>query len=255
VRALTDLEEALGFRSSFNFVPERYPLDRALMQDLRERGFEIGVHGLKHDGKLFSSKQRFEERAGRINDYLQEFGAVGFRAPLTHRNPEWMQALNIDYDLSFFDTDPYEPIPGGAMSIWPFMIGHFVELPYTLVQDCTLFNVLGQANALSSPRLVDIWLKKVDFLEQYCGMALLNAHPDYLYVDDNLEIYKAFLQAMLARGGYWLALPHQVSNWWRERTGVGTTLWVAPTRIKMGVATLNNGSLVVNLLPDARQED
>ena len=73
-----------------------------------------------------------------------EFGAVGFRAPLTIRNPEWMQALNIEYDLSFFDTDPFEPIPGGTMSIWPFFTGHFVELPYTLVQDYTLVSVLGE---------------------------------------------------------------------------------------------------------------
>ena len=32
-----------------------------------------------------------------------------------------MQALEIEYDLSFFDTDPCEPIPGGTMSIWPFL--------------------------------------------------------------------------------------------------------------------------------------
>ena len=45
-----------------------------------------------------------------------------------------MRHLEIEYDLSFFDTDPFEPIPGGTMSIWPFFIGHFVELPYTLAR-------------------------------------------------------------------------------------------------------------------------
>ena len=30
--------------------------------------------------------------------------------------------LHVDFlDLSFFDTYPYEPIPGGPMSIWPFI--------------------------------------------------------------------------------------------------------------------------------------
>jgi peptidoglycan/xylan/chitin deacetylase (PgdA/CDA1 family) len=140
---LAELEEGFGFRSSFNFVPERYKLDRKLIEELCERGFEIGVHGLKHDGKLFRSYGEFKKRADRINHYLRELGAVGFRAPLMHRNPEWMQELRIEYDLSFFDTDPYEPIPGGCMSIWPYFIGHFVELPYTLVQDCTLSRALA----------------------------------------------------------------------------------------------------------------
>jgi hypothetical protein len=43
--------------------------------------------------------------------------------------PEWLQALDIPYDLPFFDTDPYEPMPGGTKSICPFTLGWFVELP------------------------------------------------------------------------------------------------------------------------------
>jgi peptidoglycan/xylan/chitin deacetylase (PgdA/CDA1 family) len=207
---LADLDAKYGFRSSFNFVPERYAIDRRLLDELRGRGFEIGIHGLKHDGKLFSSFAEFMRRAQRINRYLREFDAVGFRAPLTHRNPDWMQALEIDYDLSFFDTDPYEPVPGGTMSLWPFMIGRFVELPYTLVQDSTLTRVLGE----TSPRL---WLEKVDVIDAYCGMALLNAHPDYLVDGTTARVYEAFLAAMRERADHWHALPHQVARWWRER--------------------------------------
>jgi peptidoglycan/xylan/chitin deacetylase (PgdA/CDA1 family) len=210
VRTVADLEERLGFRSSFNFVPERYDIDYQLMGELRERGFEIGVHGLKHDGKLFSSRNRFIERAKRINHYLQGFGAVGFRSPLTLRNPEWMQALEVEYDLSFFDTDPYEPIPGGVMSIWPFTIGNFIELPYTLPQDCTLFRVFDE----STPHL---WLKKLDFIENYHGMALLITHPDYLREPRVWNIYVAFLKALKERVNYWHALPCEVARWWRRR--------------------------------------
>ncbi|MHA1380883.1 MAG: hypothetical protein ACTSRG_21160, partial [Candidatus Helarchaeota archaeon] len=132
-RVVADLEEKFGFHSSFNFVPERYILNNDLISELSQRGFEIGIHGLRHDGKLFNSRDQFTRRAEGINYYLRQLNAVGFRAPSTHRNPEWMQSLEIEYDLSFFDTDPFEPIPGGTMSLWPFRIGHFVELPYTLV--------------------------------------------------------------------------------------------------------------------------
>jgi hypothetical protein len=117
VPAVAALEERLGFRSSFNVVPERYPIDHGLLADLRQRGFEIGVHGLKHDGRLFSTRRVFEGRAEKINRYLADWQATGFRSPYMHRHAEWLQALAVEYDLSFFDTDPYEPMPGGTMSI------------------------------------------------------------------------------------------------------------------------------------------
>lgn len=210
VRAVADLEENYGFRSSFNFVPERYPLDLELIEKLRARGFEIGVHGLRHDGKLFRSEAEFGRRAGRINTHLKELDAVGFRSPLMMRNPQWMQALEIEYDLSSFDTDPYEPMPGGTMSIWPFALGRFVELPYTLAQDCTLTTVLGE----TTPRL---WLQKVGFIEQYYGMVLVNTHPDYLKDGATWRVYLDFLRAMKEREGYWHALPREVARWWRGR--------------------------------------
>jgi hypothetical protein len=238
VLAVADLEESLGFRSSFNFVPERYKVNQALMDKLRVRGFEVGVHGLKHDGKLFNSHTEFMQRAERINRYLEEYHALGFRSPLTLRNPQWMQAFNIEYDLSFFDTDPFEPMPGGVMSIHPFFIGHFVELPYTLVQDHTLTTVLGE----TTPKL---WLEKIDMIEKYNGMALVNSHPDYLRDPSNLMIYKNFLHSMRTRGGYWHALPHDVATWWRRRADL------SPRGVKdetdTAIAKLENGCLAIEV--------
>ena len=203
------LEADLGFRSSFNFVPERYPLDEALIAALRRDGFEVGVHGLNHDGRLFESKAEFDRRASLINRHAQRLGAVGFRSPSTLRNPYWMQALDIAYDLSFFDTDPYEPMPGGVMTLWPFEIGRFMELPYTLAQDHTLSAVLGER----TPR---VWLDKLQFIKAHCGMALVNSHPDYLRDKATWEIYATFLRTVQGQP-YWHALPRDVAGWWRRR--------------------------------------
>ena len=71
-----------------------------------------------------------------------------------------MNAPEIEYDLSFFDTDPFEPLPGGTMSIWPFAIGRFLERHYALPQDFTLTALPGE----TTPRL---WLEKVDFIERF----------------------------------------------------------------------------------------
>lgn len=238
VEVVADFEESLGFHSLFNFVPERYDLDYKLMDTLRRRGFEVGVHGLEHNGRLFDSRSGFMRNANRINGYLKEWNAVGFRAELTHRQPEWMQALNIEYDLSFFDTDPFEPIPGGTMSIWPFFIGHFLELPYTLVQDYTLTSILGE----TTPR---IWLEKVDFIERYHGMVLVNTHPDYLRSKPTWDVYYEFLNQMKKRGGYWHALPGEVAKWWRTRS--------APVDLMnqshpMAHVTMANGNINIEIL-------
>lgn len=252
VRNVIELEESLGFHSSFNFIPEKYELDFNLMHEIEERGFEVGVHGLKHDGKLFDSYSKFLERAVKINRYLNQFGATGFRSPLMMRNPEWMQALQIDYDLSFFDTDPYEPVPGGVMSIWPFFIGHFVELPYTLPQDSTIYLVFCE----STPK---IWLDKVDFIEKYHGMALINTHPDYLLDGKLWNIYGDFLQKMKDRQGYWQPLPRQAANWWRERSEADTDfdsdLPLGTVRLEGEQITLESSTSYtrIPLVSDSRQ--
>ncbi len=243
IPVLADMEESLGFRSLFNFVPERYPLDQGLIKDLRQRGFEIGIHGLKHDGKLFDSYNRFSERATKINRYLRdlkEYRPTGFRSPLTLRNPTWMQILEMDYDLSFFDTDPYEPMPGGTMSIWPFTIGRFLELPYTLPQDYTLFGLFGK----TSPR---IWLEKIDFLEKYNGMALVIVHPDYSSKGSPKQIYELFLKKVKERGGYWHALPGEVASWWKKRANRNNGYSDNDQQIAMAKIELKNGAIEISV--------
>ena len=207
---VAELEESLGFRSVWNFVPERYPLDRLLMQDLRDRGFEVGVHGLYHDGNLFRSHAEWKKRVKSINTYVRDFQAQGFRAPLTIRHPYWMQDMAVEYDSSFFDTDPYEPLSGGTMSLWPFFMGHLVELPYTLALDSTLFNILGD-------RVPDRWLAKAEFVAQYHGMVLMITHPDYLRDNALWKMYSEFLHYMKDQQDYWHALPCEVAQWWRDR--------------------------------------
>ena len=139
------LEEDLGFRSSFNIVPERYRVSLNLIEEIKKRGFEVGVHGLNHDGKLFFSKSIFKKRTPKINSYLKKWNSKGFTSPSMHHNLDWMHMLNIDHSTSTFDTDPYEPQPDGIGTIFPIWIEKkknkkgFLELPYTLPQDFTLF--------------------------------------------------------------------------------------------------------------------
>src|SRR5687768_10353627 len=145
---LVDLDQRLGFRSSFNLIPEGdYRASAELRSRIKSQGHEVGVHDLKHDGKLFSSHSDFQKSALRINQYLSQWGASGYRSGFMVRNLDWFHELNIKYDSSTFDTDPFELQPNGSGTIFPFWVAAtgpieqrrkgYVELPYTLPQDST----------------------------------------------------------------------------------------------------------------------
>jgi glycosyltransferase involved in cell wall biosynthesis len=234
-RSLVQLEMELGFRSSFNFVPEgSYQVPAELREELTANGFEVGIHDLKHDGHLFSSQRGFKRRAQRINEYARSWGASGFRSGFMLRNLDWLHDLRVQYDASTFDTDPFEPQPDGGHTIFPFWVarpngsscnGHdsatnsfsegYVELPYTLPQDSTLFLVLRE----STP---EIWMQKLDWIASHGGMALLDAHPDYMSFSGSRQVqaaypatlYREFLSYVKTKyaGQYWHALPKEVAQ-------------------------------------------
>jgi hypothetical protein len=221
VRQLAQVEIELGFRSAFNFVPERYAVSAELRRWLKEKGFEVGVHDLSHDGLLFSSYQEFLERSTKINRYLREWQAKGFRAGAMHHNLDWIGGLEVEFDCSTFDTDPFEPQPEGVGTIFPFCVPRsqgkpYAELPYTLAQDFTVF-------VLFRERTIRLWTTKLDWIVQQGGMALLNVHPDYIQFTGGskelttypIERYREFLRYCLEkyRGQYWNALPSEVAEY------------------------------------------
>ena len=210
IARIADAEEELGFRSSWNLVPYKYKIDAGLVSDLQSRGFEIGIHGYNHDGQLYSSKRVFKKRASAINQAIDKYQAVGFRSPMVHRNLNWLQDLNIEYDSSCFDIDPFQASPGGVGMIWPFVAGKFIELPYTMPQDHTLFVKLGE-------RTGKIWMDKLNYIRKHQGMAMMLTHPDYLTGHRETEIYVNFLEHVRDIGDYWHATPKAVSHWWRRR--------------------------------------
>ncbi len=284
IRPLIELERSLGFRSSFNLIPEgSYKVSAELRNEILAAGCEIGVHDLYHNGKLFHTHRQFKGYAVRIHQHAVNWNVCGFRAGFMLNNLQWLHDLEVEYDASTFDTDPFEPQPIGQNTIFPFWVPNpsfdpdrrgdeadpfshtpsgsgdrsrrgneadplshapsgsgdrsrrgneadplshapwgrgqgaeapsapanpgstvspsdlqsaisdlpsqtpdhrrtgapahgrtgYVELPYTLPQDSTLFLLLREPNP-------DIWLRKLDWVAEHGGMALVNVHPDYL---------------------------------------------------------------------------
>jgi hypothetical protein len=244
-RSLMQLEQDLGFRSSFNFIPEgSYRVPAELREELTASGFEVGIHDLKHDGRLFFSRRKFMRRAARINNYAREWGASGFRSGFMLRNLDWLHDLDVQYDASTFDTDPFEPQPQGRHTIFPFWVPNpngdsisyqrsavnpsskgYVELPYTLPQDFTLFVLLQE-------KTPEIWMRKLDWIAQHGGMALVDVHPDYLCFDNAIATsreypvahYKSFLEYVSRHyeGAFWNATPRKVAQFCAQVTKTAT---------------------------------
>jgi len=72
-----------------------------------------------------------------------------------------------------------------------------------------------------------IWLKKLDWIAEKGGMALVIVHPDYINFDNtsNLEefpvkYYEDFLKYVKNKyeGKYWNALPREIAKYFSART-------------------------------------
>ena len=203
-------EREHGYRSSWNFVPLRYRVTDDTLRTLRDEGCEIGVHGLRHDGRDLGSRRLLARRLPVMRQYADCWQASGFRAPATQRRWEWMPKLGFDYDSSYSDTDPYEPQPGGCCSYLPYFNENMVELPITLPQDHTLFSILQRPDA-------EVWIQKAEFLRERGAMMLLLTHPDYAHDPRVAEGYRSLLDRFRHDNSVWHALPREVATWWRQR--------------------------------------
>lgn len=211
---LMDAADEYGMKSSFQVIPEqRYKVDFEVLDSMRRRGFEIAVHDLNHDGRLFRDKEEFLRRAAKINSYKQSFGATGFRAGVLYRRQDWFNALDFSYDMSVPNVAHLDPQRGGCCTVMPYFVGEIVEIPVTATQDYTLFNILHDYS-------IDLWKTQINLIMESHGLISFIVHPDYVGGARERAVYESLLAhlAELKRDqGIWLATPGEVDRWWRMR--------------------------------------
>jgi hypothetical protein len=211
---LMDIDDSFGFKSSFQIVPEdRYPVSQEFLTRLRDRGFEVCVQDLNHDGRLFDERNEFLRRVAQINRYGQEYGARGFRSAVLYRNPDWYKDLDFAYDMSMPNVAHLDPQKGGCCTVMPYFIGNMLELPLTTVQDYTLFHVLGK-------RTIDLWKTQVEIILAKNGLVSFIVHPDYIAEPKPRALYIQLLnllKELRIREALWFALPGEIDRWWRAR--------------------------------------
>lgn len=211
---LMDIDDSYNIKSSFQIIPEqRYCVNTDYLRSIRERGFEIAVHDLNHDGHLYKDRDQFVERASKINSYAREYGAEGFRAAVLYRKQLWYEALSFSYDMSIPDVAHLDPQRGGCCTVMPYFIGKILELPVTTIQDYTLFYILDDYS-------IDLWKRQIELIMKKHGLISFIVHADYICKSRERRIYEALLGHLAhlkEENGVWITTPVEVNRWWRQR--------------------------------------
>src|SRR4029079_6411202 len=129
---------------------------------IRQRGFEVNLHDLNHDGRLFAGKDEFDRRVRRIKQYARELGCEGFRAGVMYREQEWFDAFEFAYDMSVPNAAHLEPQRGGCCTVMPYFVGSILELPLTTIQDSSLFHVLAEYS-------IALWKAQIELIRSMHG--------------------------------------------------------------------------------------
>jgi hypothetical protein len=213
--SLMDINDAFQIKASFQVVPEkRYSVPESYLSSLRERGYEVNVQDLNHDGHLYSNRDEFLRRAKLINQYRKQFGATGFRAAILYRNLDWLRELDFSYDMSVPNVAHLDPQSGGCCTLFPYFIGKILELPVTTTQDYSLFHIIGRYG-------IDLWKTQTRSILEKNGLMSFIVHPDYILDEKAQRTYRellAYLSELRAEKKVWVTLPGEVDRWWRARS-------------------------------------
>jgi hypothetical protein len=211
---LMDLDDSFGIKSSFQIVPEeRYGVSPQFLSSIRERGFEVVVHDLNHDGHLYKDRDQFLLRAAKINAYREQYGTDGFRAAVLYRKQLWYDALQFAYDMSVPNVAHLDPQHGGCCTVMPYFIGNILELPVTATQDYMLFHILNDYS-------IDLWKRQIELIMQKHGLISFIVHPDYIMQAPERAVYEQLLghlSELKEKENIWTATPGEVNRWWRQR--------------------------------------
>jgi hypothetical protein len=248
---LMDIDDSFGIKASFQVIPEeRYTVSPEFLESILQRGHEIAIHDLNHDGHLYKNKQQFVERATKINAYGKRYRTEGFRAGVLYRKQVWFDQLEFAYDMSVPNVAHLDPQRGGCCTVMPYFIGDILEIPVTTIQDYTLFNILGDYST-------NIWREQTRIICEKSGLMSFIIHPDYVIKEQERVVFEELLHHIVdlsEQKAVWLSTPSRVNEWWRKRAQMklvqGPNGWAIENgddRARIAYAQLDGDRLVYEI--------
>lgn len=190
IRWFLDLEESVGARSTCYVVPNGWPIDHGALQQVRERGHEIGVHGHDHSNRTpFLYPPELRRRLSQAADLIERYAAVGYRAPSLYRTRNLLRGLAdlYQYDSSIPTSGGPFPVPNnGCASARPFVVEGITELPLTMPRDGSL-RFMGY-----SPReILNLWIRCAQTISRSGGVVVLLTHCESWF-SGNAPMYASY---------------------------------------------------------------
>lgn len=201
-------EEAVGARSTSFVVPRAWPVDLGLLDAVRARGHEIGIHGCDHANRTpFAAPDERRARLDAARPLAERYGVQGYRAPSLLRTPELLDDLAGRYrwDSSVPTSGGLFPVPNnGCASARPFRLRGLWEIPVTLPRDGSLL-FLGHR----PDEILELWRACAARVAAAGGIVCLLTHCEDEFSGNPrmLDAYRRFLDFVAADGRFAFTTP------------------------------------------------
>ncbi|MFA5089665.1 MAG: polysaccharide deacetylase family protein [Candidatus Omnitrophota bacterium] len=197
------LNKKYNLVSGFNFLTNwGYCIDKTLLSELNDNGFEIGLHGYTHDIAVgFRSQERIKRELSLAFQSLG-FPVEGYRAPafaVSKRLLAVLRELGIKYDSSMKTISCYSPQSAEVFYPYRYPGVGIWEVPLT-IQDDRVFRDLHLSNEEALGVIKELTARIVNM----GGVCVINNHPVLIqrrryYYEQLLEWLSGFKEAWVTR--------------------------------------------------------
>jgi peptidoglycan/xylan/chitin deacetylase (PgdA/CDA1 family) len=200
--------------SGFNLLTNwGYKIDNSFLREIRDNGFEIGLHGYTHDIAIGirSEKRIRKELSLALKEF--DFPVSGYRAPafaISRRLLKILKELGIKYDSSMKTTSCYSSQSAEVFYPYKYPNIGIWEVPLT-IQDDRVFRDLH----LSNEEALGVIKELVTRIMDIGGVCVINNHPSLIH--KKRYYYVELLKWLASLHDIWVARIDDVVKFMEER--------------------------------------
>jgi peptidoglycan/xylan/chitin deacetylase (PgdA/CDA1 family) len=211
VPLVLDLLESRGVRASF-FIPgrvaERHP---HRVEEIVERGHEVGHHGYTHTSPTKLSPENEERELVKGREILESFGVevLGYRSPswdFSAATLELLERHGFRYSSNLMDD--IRPYRHDGSSV--------VEVPIQWILDDAphfWFDPASWTKKISTVEEVrSIWEREVLGIRALGGAAIVTCHPQIIGRPGRLGFFEEFVDFVLGHDDLWVATTGEIAG-------------------------------------------
>ena len=192
-------EARVGASSSNYVVTHGWPHNVAQLQEIVQRGHELGAHGYDHSNQTALAttevrRWRLNRAADKLAPYITGQQILGYRAPSLLRTRALLGDIVpiFHYDSSIPTSGgPFPVANNGCATARPFLIDKTPELPLSLPRDGSL-RFLGYR----PEEIATVWIQCAERIADSRGVVVLLTHCEARFSGNPpmLAAYERFLQ-------------------------------------------------------------